>query len=99
MRVILERSGGLAGMRSTARLEGAAIGPAEEERLREAAARAGFFALPPELRAPRPEPDRFSYRLQIEDGGRDLSVRFDESAASEALLDLVELVRELAETS
>jgi Emfourin len=95
MRIVLERSGGLAGLRRASRLEGSELGPTDEERVREAAARAGFFGLPAELRASEPEPDRFTYRLEIEDGGRVLSVRFDESAASEALLDLLDLVRDL----
>ncbi len=98
MRVVLERNGGLAGLRRTARLETGALGPGDEGRLRKAAERAGFFALPHELRTSKPEPDRFSYRLEIEDGGREASVRFDEGAASEALLNLVELVRDLSET-
>jgi hypothetical protein len=98
MRVVLERSGGLAGLRRTASLEACDLGPTDEGLLREAAERAGFFALPRELHTAEPEPDRFSYRLEIEDGGREASVRFDEGAASEALLHLVELVRDLSET-
>jgi hypothetical protein len=97
MRVVLERSGGFAGLRRTVRLECGALGPEDEERVREAAARAGFFALPSELRTAEPEPDRFTYRLQIEDGGREVSVRLDEGVASEALLELVELVQDLVE--
>lgn len=97
MRVVLERSGGLSGLRRVARLDACALVPADEGRLREAAHRAAFFALAAELRTPEPEPDRFCYRLEIEDGGQRTAVRFDEGAASEALLELVELVEDLAD--
>ena len=96
MHVVLERSGGLTGLRRTASLEACALGPTDEGLLREAAERAGFFALPPELSTSEPEPDRFSYRLEIEDGGRHASIRFDEGAAIDALLHLVELVQDLS---
>ena len=97
MRLILERSGGFTGLRRVARLEGSTLDPAEERCLRDAAERAAVFALPRELRASEPRPDRFTYRLEIEDAGRETSVRFDEAAASEALLDLVDLVQDLAD--
>ena len=96
MRIVLDRSGGLGGVRRSARVVPGALGAPDEGRVRQAVERAGFFALPRELLASRPEPDRFCYRLEIEDGGRKASVRFDEGAASEALLELVDLVQELA---
>lgn len=97
MRVVLERSGGLAGLRRVSRLEPAALTPADQALLREAAQRAKLFDLPRALRTPEPRPDRFGYRLEVEDGGRVAEVRFDEGAASEALLDLVQLVQDLAD--
>jgi len=96
VRVLLERSGGFAGVRRVARLDPGRLPAADEERLRAAADAAGFFALPPEVRAAKAAPDRFTYRLEMEDGARRRDVRFDEEAASEELRELVELVEELA---
>jgi hypothetical protein len=95
MRVVLERSGGFGGLRRTTRLEPGGLAAADEDRLRSAAGAARFFALPAELRAARRSPDRFAYRLEIEDGPRRGEVRFDEEAAPEELRRLVELVEEL----
>lgn len=96
MRAVLSRTGGFGGVARRWCAEPPALAGEGEERLRRAAEAAGFWALPPAQRASRPAPDRFTYALELDDGARRHAVRFDEAAAGEALLALVELVQELA---
>lgn len=97
MEIVLERRGGVTGVRRTVRLAGAALGAEDVARLRGAVELARFFGSPAELRAARAGPDRFAYRLAIEDGGRRHAISFDEDAASEELLALVAEVEDVAE--
>ncbi len=96
MRAVLVRTGGFGGLTRRWSAEPPALTAAGEARLRQAADRAGFFALPRQQRAARPAPDRFGWSLEVEDGARHHAIRFDEGAASEELMALVELVQELA---
>jgi hypothetical protein len=95
VRVVMERRGGFAGLRRTARLEAPSLAPEEEAKLRQALDRAGFFGLPADQRATRPRPDQLEYRLEVEDGSRRHSVRADEDAASDALKEVFAMVEEL----
>jgi hypothetical protein len=96
MRVVLERTGGVAGARRALRLASGSLPATVEGRLRDALARAGFFALPRRLAPAQPRPDAFHYRLEVEDGARRHAVEFEESAAGEDLLRLVEEVEAAA---
>jgi hypothetical protein len=88
MRVSLVRSGGFAGLQRTAAVDGAALPQAERGELEALVAGAGFFALPPTL--PAPAPDRFRYRLTVEDdAGRAHTVVVDEAAMPERLRALI----------
>jgi hypothetical protein len=98
MRAVLVRTGGFGGLTRRWCAEPPALTSEGEARLREAADRAGFFALPPLQRAANPAPDRFGWSLEVEDGARHHAVRFDEDAASDELMALVELVQDLAGT-
>jgi hypothetical protein len=88
MRVTLVRSGGFAGLQRTAAVDGAALPQAERHELDALVAGAGFHALPPTLSAPAP--DRFRYRLTVEDdAGRVHTVVVDEAAMTDRLRALV----------
>jgi hypothetical protein len=91
MHLTLVRSGGFAGVQRTAAVDGAALPPAERDALHALVAGAAFFALPAAL--PAPAPDRFRYRLTVEeDDGRSHTVVADEAAMPEALRELVRWV-------
>lgn len=96
MRAVLVRSGGFGGLTRRWCAEPPALAGEGEGQLRAALARAGFFGLPPRLRAARPAPDRFSWSLEVEDGARRHAVHFDEAAAADELMAVVELVQDLA---
>jgi hypothetical protein len=88
MRVTLVRSGGFAGLQRTAAVDGAALPQAERDQLDALVAGAGLHALPPT--PPAPAPDRFRYRLTVEDdGGRVRTVVVDEAALTDRLRALV----------
>ncbi len=87
MRVTLVRSGGFAGLRRTTAIDGAALGPADADALRALVDGARFFALPAAM--PAPQPDRFQYRLTVEEGGRSHTVVVDEAALGAELGALV----------
>jgi hypothetical protein len=95
--ITLERRGGFAGVRRTVRLDSSSLPAGGEGKLRGAVEAAGFFTLAPAPSATRSAPDRFRYRLAIEDGARRHAVVVDEEAAGAALRALVSLVEELAE--
>jgi hypothetical protein len=91
MRVTLVRSGGFAGLQRTAAVDGAALPQAERDQLNALVGGARFFALPATLSAPAP--DRFRYRVTVEeDGGRSHTVVVDEGAMPESLRALVQWV-------
>lgn len=64
MRISLERSGGFAGVRLACTVDTSSLPPAEAARLEHLVARAGLDALPPTAIN---EPDRFEYRLEVDD--------------------------------
>ncbi len=92
MRIALTRTGGFGGLRQAASVDEAALPPGEREELRRLVAAADPWSLPAELPAPRPAPDRFRYRLSVEDGGRRCEVRAAEEAMPEPLRALVRWV-------
>ncbi len=96
MKVQIERSGGFANIRRTFVADAAALDSArasELTRLVEAADLATF----PENPTPRPgKPDRFCYRITVEDRGDERSVMVSEDVASVELLQLIEWVQRQA---
>ncbi len=91
MRITLTRTGGLAGLRQEASVDDAALSPGERAELARLVAAAGVFTLPPAA-GPPPAPDRFRYRLVVEDGDRRLELRVAEEALPEGLRRLVRWV-------
>lgn len=88
MHVTLTRSGGFAGLTRTAAVDGAALPAAERAALDGLVTSARFFALPATI--PAPAPDRFRYRLTVEDdAGRSHTVVVDEAALSGPLRALI----------
>ena len=88
MRVTVVRSGGFAGLARTTSVDGGALPQAERDELTGLVGGARFFTLPAAL--PAPAPDRFRYRITVEeDGGRTHTVVVDEAAMPEGVRELV----------
>ena len=81
MRVLFERSGGLAGIRLVAEFDSAALPSGRADELRQLVDDAGFFDLPSLLASNRPGFDRFRYKVTVETPERRHKVELDESAA------------------
>ncbi|MDD5563394.1 MAG: hypothetical protein PHQ91_06740 [Thermoanaerobaculaceae bacterium] len=97
MRVRLERSGGFANVRRSVTVDAAALAPERAVELRDLLAAAGLDTLPEEP-PPRPgRPDRFVYRLTLEDEAGARSVSVSEDAASEPLRHLIDWLQGTAE--
>ena len=88
MRIQFERSGGFAGIRLTTSVDSAALPDDDARRLREMVDGAGFFELPPVIG--KPAPDRFQYRLTVEDGKRRHTVEVNEAAVPPSLRPLID---------
>ena len=87
----LARSGGVAGIRPPPKV-------LDTAKVSAVAAQAGFFSLPAELPERSPSADSFQHSLTVRHaGGREHTVTFTESAASDALRELKRLVRDQAQ--
>jgi len=85
VRITLKRSGGFAGIRTTASLDFSNLPKkkvAEAQALIDAAK---FFDLPASIRPQRPQPDRFQFDLTIETDDRAHTVSIAEEATSKEL--------------
>lgn len=89
MRVTLERSGGFAGITLNKTLDAGSLSADESHHLQALLAAARFFELP-ELIPSEPQPDRFQYRIVIEQDGKAHGVTLSEQALSRELKTLVE---------
>ncbi len=90
MRIELERTGGLAGMRLTAAVQTEALSPEEARELQGMLDAARFFDLPAALASPTPGADRFVYRLTVEREAQRHTVEMGEAAVPAALQPLVQ---------
>ena len=96
MRISFERTGGFAGMRLTTTVDTATLPPEEANQLRQLVEAADFFHLPATITSPSPQPDRFQYRLTVEENGQQHTVRVSEAAAPDALRPLIEWLMDAA---
>lgn len=96
--VRFERSGGVAGMRTTSTIDSESLPEAEKKRLRSLIDRAGFFGLPEEIIGP-PRPDQFLYTITVAIDGQQHTVRTSDTAAPEQLKPLIEWLNEAARRS
>lgn len=89
MHVTLERSGGFAGITLNKTLDAGSLSADESSRLETLLEAARFFELPAFIPS-KPQPDRFQYRIVIEQDGKTHSVTLSEQALSRELKTLVE---------
>ncbi len=90
MKVEFARTGGVAGIRLTATLDTEMLPPEEADHLAHLIAAASFFDQPSSRRSPTQGPDRFQYRVTIEDGDRVKRVEMDEASTPKTFQPLLD---------
>ncbi len=80
MHILFERTGGFAGLTLKASLDAEALPPQQARRLRKLLQESRFFELPLRLDTSVPRPDRFQYRLTIENNNCVHTVQASEDA-------------------
>jgi hypothetical protein len=90
MRIVFERTGGFAGLKLKATLEESSLPPRQSRRLRALLAESRFFELPLRIESPGSRPDRFQYRLTVENDNCIHTVQAAEEALSPALRALLD---------
>lgn len=80
MHILFERTGGFAGLKLKASLDAEALPPRQARRLKKLLQESRFFELPLRLDTPAPRPDRFQYRLTIENNNCVHTVQASEDA-------------------
>ena len=96
MRATLERTGGFAGISLTSTADTDKLPPDDAQRLRQLVAGARFFELPETIAPQKAQPDRFQYRVTIEDGGKVHTVQASETALPSSLRPLTDFLTQRA---
>ncbi|MGD1146671.1 MAG: protealysin inhibitor emfourin [Thermoanaerobaculaceae bacterium] len=97
MRVKLERSGGLANVHRSVSVDAAALAPERAEELRRLVAAANLSKFPDNPTPIAGRPDRFIYKLTVEDESAAHTVTVSEDVATEDLQRLVDWLQHTAE--
>jgi len=97
MRITLERSGGVANVRRAVTVDAAALAPERAEELRRLVAAADLAMFPENPTPLAGRPDRFVYRLTVEDKAGSRAVTVSEDAASDGMQRLLDWVQATAE--
>lgn len=99
MKIHFTRTGGVAGTKLDLEINTEKLPPGEARRLENLVSAASIFGRPPIPASAPSSPDRFTYRLSVEDGARKSEVEVGESSLPkdfEPLLDhLVEQARKM----
>lgn len=90
MRISFERTGGFAGISRKKTVDTASIPANEADQLPSLVEAADFFNLPEKITASTTQPDRFQYKLTIEDEKREHTVTVSETALPGTLRPLIE---------
>jgi hypothetical protein len=89
LKLALTRSGGFGGISQRFAVDEGGLAPKAGAELRRLVDGAAPWSLPAGLAGPAAAPDRFTYRLTVEDGARRRELRFTEQAMTDALAELV----------
>lgn len=90
MRITFERIGGFTGLRMTRVINTEMLSSDDANRLHQLLDDADFFHQPEEIVASTPRPDRFQYKLSVEDGSMKHTVTVSEGAMPQTLRLLIE---------
>ncbi|KAB8332853.1 hypothetical protein SD80_013200 [Scytonema tolypothrichoides VB-61278] len=94
MRISFERTGGFAGISRKKTVDTANIAANEADQLPRLVEAADFFNLPEKITASATQPDRFQYKLTIEEEGREHTVTVSEAALPGTLRPLIEWLQQ-----
>jgi hypothetical protein len=92
MRIDFERSGGFAGMVTSKVVDSTTLSSDQANQLRQLVDAADFFRLPPTITTRAVQPDRFQYRLTVEDNGKQHTVEVGEQAVPGTLRPLLDWI-------
>jgi len=90
MRILFERTGGFAGLKLKATLDAESLPPQQARRLRKLLEESRFFELPLRLEGPVSRPDRFKYRLTVENNNCIHTVQANEDAVPSEMRPLLD---------
>jgi hypothetical protein len=96
MHIDFTRSGGFAGMRLSCSVDTDQLSTDQATELDKLVDNAAFFELPDKLVPEQPRPDRFEYRVNVEQGDKQHSVTVSDAAAPESLRPLLNYLTTLA---
>lgn len=90
MRLLFERTGGFAGMKLQRAFDFDELPPGDAKQLDALVRKARFFDLPPHLKSPSPGPDRFHYKLTIENEAGIRTVEASEACVPDEMRPLID---------
>ncbi|MGV0023363.1 protealysin inhibitor emfourin [Phormidesmis priestleyi] len=93
MKIFFERSGGFAGLIMTTSIDTETLSSTEANQVCQMVEAADFFNLPATIASPS-QPDRFHYQITVEEGDRQHTIQFGESAMPDRLPPLVDWLLE-----
>jgi hypothetical protein len=94
MHISFERSGGFIGTPITTTLDTATLSPEHASQLRQLVDAADFFNVPATIAPSSSQPDRFQYRVTIQDDDRRHTVTVGEAATPSTLKPLLDWMME-----
>jgi len=90
MRILFERTGGIAALKLKRTLDSSELPPGELKRLDRMLKESRFFELPPRLESPSPGVDRFHYKLTVESDQGQRTVEASDAAITDNLRPLID---------
>jgi len=98
MRIVLERSGGFAGITRTASVSTDQLPAEEAQKMAELVDAARFHELPSVIRSTEPGADRFQYKITVESERGKHTVLVDEAAVPPRLQPLLDWMKSYTRT-
>ncbi len=96
MKIVVERSGGFAGIRQTHTVSTDQMPKNEADHLTGLVQQSGFYQLPSVIRSTGPGADRFQYQITVDSERGTHSVQVDEGAVSPQLQPLLDWLKNYA---
>ncbi|TBR61637.1 hypothetical protein BLD44_013500 [Mastigocladus laminosus UU774] len=92
MQILLQRTGGFAGISKKAIVDTANLSSEENQQLSHLLEAANFFNLPTIINAPSNQADRFQYILTVEENNQQHTVKVSEASLTRDLKSLIEWI-------